>query len=740
MKHIYFLFGFLFVLQFGMAQETSLTGFYSSSVEKQLKLETDFDSNLSAAHIGEMIKKMSAKPHHLGSDGSKENAEYILKKFKSWGWDAEIETFYVLFPTPKKRLLEMVEPVSFKAGLKESVLKEDPATALPGQLPTYNAYSADGDVTAELVFVNYGLPDDYAVLDKMGVDVKGKIVIAKYGHSWRGIKPKIAQEHGAVGCIIYSDPADDGYKQGDVYPKGAFKNSHGVQRGSVMDMVVYPGDPTTPGYGSVKDADHLDHSKAENLLKIPVLPISYSDATPLLKALEGEVAPVGWQGNLPFTYHLGPGKARVHLSLAFNWDIVPCYDVIAKIEGSRYPDEWVIRGNHQDAWVHGASDPISGLAALMEEARSIGEMKKNGWTPDRTLIYCAWDGEEPGLLGSTEWVEAHEKELKEHAVLYVNSDGNGRGFLFAQGSHALEPLMDEIAKDVPDPQTNVSVFERLKAGRIVNEASLQGKENIWKENNLKLYAMGSGSDYSSFIQHIGIPALNLGFYGENEGGEYHTNFDTYTNFVTFKDPGFHYGVALAETAGRAVLRMANADVLPYDFEILYQTILGYSKELISLIDKSREGTDFENTLIQNHIYDLGEDPTKKYKLPDIKPEVPYLDFSPLENALSALKAGVDSVTLTYNAAVKYHHVSEAFNRLLSQAEQQLLIADGLPGRSWYKHVLYAPGFYTGYGVKTMPGIREAIEQKDWDLAQKQIQVAADRINHVAGYFMAYKGS
>src|SRR5665647_157685 len=405
-------------LQSVIGQTKNMTGFFEKNKDKEQSLESAFDKNLSKENIGETIKKLSEDPHHLSSAKDKGNAEYILSLYKHWGWDAIIETFYVLFPTPKTTLLEMTSPTKYKALLKEPALKEDATSGQKGQLPTYNAYSADGDITAGLVFVNYGLPEDYEVLTQMGIDVKGKIVIAKYGHSWRGIKPKVAQEHGAVGCIIYSDPADDGYFQGDVYPKGAFRNENGVQRGSVMDMPVYSGDPLTPGTGATKDAQRLNRLQATNLLKIPVLPISYHDATPLLESLDGPVAPLEWHGGLPFAYHIGAGKTQVHLKVDFNWDIVPCYDVIAKILGAKFPDEWVIRGNHHDAWVNGAADPISGQAALLEEAKSIGNLLKTGWKPDRTLVYCAWDGEEPGLLGSTEWVEEHEKELR-RKLLYI---------------------------------------------------------------------------------------------------------------------------------------------------------------------------------------------------------------------------------------------------------------------------------------------------------------------------------
>lgn len=724
---------FFFIFQFSFAQTNNISGFSEKTGVSETSLESTFNKNLSAENIGENIKRLSAKPHNIGSAVNKEYADYILSQFKKWGWDANIETFHVLFPTPKTRILEMTSPTSYKAILKEPALKEDATSGQEGQLPTYNAFSADGDVTGELVFVNYGLPQDYEVLERMGIDVKGKIVIAKYGHSWRGTKPKVAQEHGAIGCLIYSDPMDDGYFAGDVYPKGPFKNEYGVQRGSVMDMVIYPGDPLTPGIGATKDAKRLDRLKAPNLLKIPVLPISYHDAKPLLEALEGPVAPNNWHGGLPFAYHIGPGKTKVHLKVAFDWNLVPCYDVIAKIQGAKYPDQWVIRGNHRDAWVNGAADPVSGLAAMLEEAKSIGMMMESGWKPDRTLVYCAWDGEEPGLLGSTEWLETHQKELQQKAVVYINSDGNSRGFLSAEGSHALEPLIDEIAKTVIDPQTNITVFERKKAHDAINANTNEAKQKILNEKQLKLGAMGSGSDYSSFIQHAGIPSLDLGYGGEGSGGEYHSIYDSYDNYVRFKDPGFQYGVTLAQTAGYAVLRMANADVLPFDFTHLYQTIDKYSDELETLLQKTRESTAIENQIINSGGYAAGEDPTKKLIMPVVKPSVPYLDFSPLQNALQELKKSADSLKKESREKLKTNSSNADFNKALYQAEQQLLTETGLPRRAWYKHTIYAPGFYTGYGVKTMPGIREAIEQRDWKEAQEQIEVDAKAIQRLADY-------
>lgn len=726
---------FLFVSVTTLSQ-SHITGFFKGNVNKQTTLEKQFDSNIDTGRIDAMIKYLSSEPHNLSSARDKSNAEYILNQFKSYGWDAAIETFYVLYPTPKTRKLELISPTKYNAVLKEPAIPEDPTSGEKTQLPPVNVYGADGDVTGDLVFVNYGIPSDYEVLKKMGIDVKGKIVIAKYGHSWRGTKPKVAQEHGAIGCILYSDPADDGYMAGDVYPKGPFKNGFEVQRGSVMDMVLYPGDPLTPGEGATKDAKRLDRKDATTILKIPVLPIGYHDAEPLLRAMSGQNVPHEWQGGLPFAYHMGPGPAKVHLVMEYNWNIVPCYDVIAKIQGSTYPDQWVIRGNHHDAWVHGASDPLSGLSALLEEARSIGIMVKNGWRPKRTLVYCAWDGEEPGLLGSTEWLEEHQTELQQKAVVYINSDNNGRGFLYASGSHALEPFMTEIAKSVTDPQTGVSVFERSKSARVLNAQTSDQKDKAFMISDMKLGAMGSGSDYSSFIQHAGISSLDIGFGGEDRGGEYHTNYDSYSNFIRFKDPGFQYEKALAEVAGRAVLRMSESDILPFRYSHLTNTVEEYNNQLKNLITNKRASDAVQNKMVSKNIFQLANDPKNHFNYPGMNAPVPYLDFSPLDNALQQLKEVTDTLTIKYNKDIAKGKANQPLNNILSHAEQHLL-GNGLPLRPWYKHVLYAPGMYTGYGVKTMPGIRESIEQNEWSQAQEQIQAASQVIN---GFTVYLKGA
>ena len=701
---------------------------YGQSPSKQN--EARFDALLSAQNIGATIKELSAKPHYVSSVGSREVAENILAKFKSYGWDAQMETYTVLFPYPKVRSLEMTSPKKYTALLKEPGFKEDGTSSQPDLLPSYNAWSADGDVSGELVFVNFGLPEDYETLASLGIDVKGKIVIARYGRSWRGIKPKIAQEHGAIGCIIYSDPKEDGFYQGDVYPKGAFKNEFGVQRGSILDMVIYPGDPLTPGVGAIENAKRLDRKDAENLLEIPVLPISYHDAQPLLAALGGPVAPEAWRGALPITYHIGPGATKVRLKMESDWKMVPAYNVIAKITGSQYPDQWVIRGNHHDAWVHGANDPVSGVASMLEEARAIGEMVKNGYRPKRTLVFAAWDAEEPGLIGSTEWVENHKEELKQKAVVYINTDASGRGFLGAGGSHGLETLIDDIAKDVKDPQTNVSVYERLKASQITNAGTDKAKKDNMAKKSMTLSALGSGSDYSAFLQHAGIPSLNIGFGGEDAGGSYHTIYDSYDHYSRFGDPGFKYGVALAQTIGRTVLRIADADVLPFNFKNLHKTVSTYVTELQTITDQMRESTLIQNEVIKGNNYKLAADPNDFFKEPVAKEEVPYIDFSPLQNALRSLELSSGQLA---DRISKLPAGSDqtALNKKLYQAEQTLLTDTGLPRREWYKHTLYAPGFYTGYGVKTVPGVREAIEQRDWKEAQEQIGVVAGRIARLA---------
>lgn len=709
-------------------QAQKVMGFSDTGAARQIDWEKQFDAQLSASNMDTWMKFLTAHPHHVGSPHDKANAEYMANLFRQWGYQTEIVSYYPLFPTPKTRVLELLGSKPYKAKLEESALKEDKTSNQKSeQLPTYNAYSADGNVTAELVFVNRGIPADYEELARMGIDVKGKIVIAKYGGSWRGIKPKVAAGHGAIGCIIYSDPEDDGYAAGDTYPEGAFRRKDGVQRGSVMDMPVYPGDPLTPGIGATKDAKRLDRNEAITIMKIPVLPISYEDALPLLQSLRGPVVPAGWRGALPITYHVGPSVDKVHLKLAFNWDIKPLYNVIATLPGKDLPDEWIIRGNHHDGWVNGAADPISGMVAEMEEARAIGELVKRGFRNKRTLVYCAWDGEEPALLGSTEWVEDHAAELKQKAVAYINSDGNSRGFVGAAGSHSLEPFFNEIIGQVTDPQTGVTIGERRYAQTLV-QAPEANRAKLIGNKTMKLGALGAGSDYSPFLQHLGIISMNLGFGGEGPGGEYHSIYDSYDLFTRFKDPGFQYGVALSQTAGRVMLRLCNADVLPLDCNSFYKTVGEYVTDLKSLVDNMRSNTELQNRLINEKIFDLAKDPKRNYAGPAVKEPVPYLNFSNLDNALMLLKTSVEELQKLYPAAVKLlTDKQNQVNALLYTTERKLLQEKGLPRRSWYRHQVYAPGYYTGYGVKTLPGIREGIEERHWMEAQEGIDVVVQTL-------------
>jgi N-acetylated-alpha-linked acidic dipeptidase len=714
----------------------SILTVYPQTGNKQEEIEKKFDSFLDAKNLDEYMKVLSAHPHHVGSAYDNSNVEYVAKLFTSWGFDTHIEEFTILFPTPKTRVLEVISPVTYAAKLAEPPLKEDATSSQTNeQLPTYNAYSIDGDVTGELVYVNYGVPDDYDVLAENGVDVKGKIVIARYGKSWRGIKPKVAAEHGAIGCIIYSDPHEDGYFRGDVYPEGAYRSDQGVQRGSVIDFPLYNGDPLTPFVGATKDAKRLKMDEVKVFTKIPVLPISYGDAIHFLKDLKGEVVPYDWRGALPITYHFGPGKTVVHLKVESNWNMVPIHDVIAKIQGSEFPDEWVIRGNHQDAWVNGAEDPLSGLVSLMEEARGVSELLKTGWKPKRTMIYCAWDAEELGLMGSTEWAETHADELKQKAVAYINSDGNGRGFLYAGGSHSLEHFVNNAAEDVTDPETGIPVKERQRARRVVRSSS-EEKTEILNKEDIPISALGSGSDYTPFIQHLGIASLNLGYGGENGGGEYHSIYDSYDHFVRFGDPGFVYGVMLSKTAGRLMLRLADAEILPFKFSNSDETIENYISELITLTDDMREETKLFNEEINKKYFLYASDPQKTYIVPALKTDVPYIDFSPLQNAAVKLNEAASEYDafikeLSETDVVLNEQKVKELNEILMHSERALTLADGLPGRPWYIHQIYAPGFYTGYGVKTLPAVREALEQRDWEEAAKQIKIVAGVIENYA---------
>jgi N-acetylated-alpha-linked acidic dipeptidase len=716
---------------------TDMLGFTSGGATQEHDLEQRFDAQLSAPEMREWLRRLSAGPNQVGSPHDKANAEYMLAQFKKWGWDARIETFDVLYPTPKQELVEMVAPTTFKAMLHEPPIKGDSTSALGGALPPYNAYGADGDVTAPLVYVNYGMPDDYKELARYGVSVKGKIVIVRYGQGWRGLKPQLAYEHGALGCLIYSDPRDDGYFEGDAYPKGGWRPPEGVQRGSVMNMEWYPGDPTTPGYGSVPGAKHLAIKDAKTILKIPVLPISYADATPLLQALGGPVAPASWRGALPMTYHIGAGPAQVHLLVKSDWGLKPLYDVVAVLKGSSEGSQWIVRGNHHDGWVFGAWDPLAGTIALLDEAKALGALHREGWRPKRTIVYASWDGEEPALLGSTEWVETHAKELQQKAVLYVNSDTNARGFLSIDGSHSLQHMANQVAAGVTDPETNVSVLQRERA-YIEVQGSRPNADPSTREvarlaaagGDVPLGPLGSGSDYSSFLDHLGIASLNVEFGGEDdEAGIYHSRYDSFDHFVRFGDPTFEYEVALAKVAGHIVLRTADAEVLPMRFTDFSATLDRYVKQLHREVADESKAAQQQHKLLDANDYRLAADPTRPVAPPERLSDVPNIDLGPLDQAAAALRQSAQAYEAAYQArasaglAIPSSQLRE-INTLMSTMERRLLDDAGLPGRAWYKNMMQAPGELTGYAPKTIPAVREALEMRDWSRAQQYTGVTA----------------
>ena len=694
---------------------SQLSGYTVQSSAPEHEWEKKFQDGIVPDNLRENMRRMSARPHHVGSPYDQDNAEWILSKFKEWGFDAHIETFQVLFPTPKERVVELLEPTQFRAKLQEPAVPGDPTSSQASeQLPTYNAYSIDGDVTAPLVYVNYGSRDDYEQLDRLGISVKGAVVIARYGEAWRGIKPKVAAEHGAIGCIIYSDPKDDGFFQGDDYPKGGWRPKGGVQRGSVMDT-DYPGDPLTPGVGATADAQRLPIKEAKTITRIPVLPISWGDALPLLSALEGPVAPEKWRGALAITYHIGPGPAKVHLKVSSNWDLKPVNDVIATLRGS--------------------DDPLSGMAAVLEEARRLGELHKQGWNPKRTIIYCAWDGEEPGLLGSTEWVETHGDELQKHAVAYINSDSNGRGFFHASGSHDLEKLINDVVRGIQDPEKNIPVWQRARLSRIANAKNQEERSEIRKRAELAIGALGDGSDYASFLDHAGISALNIGYGGENDANAYHSIYDDFSWYTKFIDSDFSYGRALAQTGGTTVMRLADADVIPYEFTGMAETIAKYVTELEKQLKDKQEEIGEHNLELKEGVFNAIADPRKTSVPPPQETTPPYMNFAPLKNGVEAVKHSAEhyqaAVAKAQSEGTLSPQALDSLNIDLLKIQRTFLTERGLPERPWFKHQVYAPGAYTGYGAKPIAAVREYMDEKKWAEAEAQVPTVAKVLQDVA---------
>lgn len=725
---------------FGILCATVASGTPPPSQWDEATLEHNLDAGIHPNDLRDWMKVLASQPNHVGSPHNKANAERILSWFKSWGWDTHIETFWVLYPTPISETLELVAPRRFAATLQEPPIPGDSsATATDPALPAYVVYQGDGDITAPLVYVNYGMQDDYKTLQRFGVSVKGKIVIARYGEGWRGLKPKLAQEHGAVGCIIYSDPSKDGYSVDASYPAGPMRPPHGVQRGSVADMTIYPGDPLTPGVGATKDAKRLAISQATTIMKIPVLPISYADAQVLLEALGGRVAPANWRGALPITYRVGPGSAVVHLAVKSDWGIKPIYDVVATMKGSTYPDQWVIRGNHHDGWVFGASDPLSGQAALLAEAQAIGGLVRQGWRPQRTLVYMSWDAEEPMLVGSTEWVETHASEVRKRALLYINSDTNGRGFLNVAGNQDFQHLMNQVAADVPDPETGVPIGQRLRAKIRVSALEPDAKEHLKAEakiaadpeHDFPIEALGSGSDFSPFIDHLGVPALDVSFGDEGmTTGVYHSRYDTFEHHSRFVDPGFVYDALLAKTAARLVLRVAETKLPVQRIGGFAEAVSDYLAEVKKLADDERGEAETQAQMLRDRAFQLSDDPTKTSGLPSPLSPVPHVEFAGLEDAVDRLQRVAkeyDDTLAKYGTGLSGPRLAR-LQALMLDVDQLLAPSVGLPGRPWYRNLIYAPGRLTGYDAKTLPGVREAIEDRHWADANRYVKLTADALN------------
>jgi len=687
------------------AQPPPARGFLAGQWEEQREIEERFRRVPDPQRLREYLEFMSEEPHIAGfGDGSLRVARYALEKFRSFGLDAEIEETEALMPLPVERQVEVLGPEPYTLRLAEPGVPEDEDTSDSGLLPTYNAYGADGDVSGEVVYVNYGIPEDYETLAELGISVEGKIVIARYGRSWRGIKAKLAQDNGAVGALIYSDPEEDGYYRGLTYPEGPYRPKWGVQRGSIMDMPTHPGDPLTPGFGATEDREKLTRETARTLVRIPVLPISWGDAYPILEQLRGEPAPNDdWKGALPFTYHIGPGPTRVRMRTAYDWQVRKLFNVIARIEGSEYPDEWIVHGNHHDGWCAGATDPISGAVALMETARGFGELLAAGHRPRRTVVFALWDGEEWGLLGSTEWAETHREALGEGGVVYINTDSTGKGWLGLAGSHTLQKFVNEVAREVTDPERGVSVFEAARARRLETAANPEARAAIEQGDDLRLGALGSGSDYTVFLDHLTMASLNLGFGGDSPGGVYHSNYDTLHWYEKFSDSEFVFGRTLSQVVGTAMWRLANAAVLPFGFTDLAAVMRDYVEEI-------------------RETHAAMESP-------------PEIAFESIEQALDALEEagqGYERALASLSGASPESVLGSArlsqLNQLLYTSERRLGYEEGLPNREWFRHQVYAPGFFTGYGVKTIPGVREGIEEEDWEAARFYVRVVSESLS------------
>jgi N-acetylated-alpha-linked acidic dipeptidase len=694
-----------------------LIGFAPVRAEAELAREQKLRAIPDAAHAESNLRHITSEPHLAGTEGSHHLAEWLRDQYRSYGFDAEIVSYSAWLPQAREVKLELTSPKTITLGTREQPIEVDKDTFNKNAVMAFNAYAPSADVTAPVIYLNYGTQEDYRALEAMGLSVEGKIAIARYGRCYRGIKTKLAEEHKAVGLILYSDPQDDGYFAGDAFPRGPWRPMSGIQRGSVQYTQIYPGDPLTPGVGSTTNAKRLAPADAKNLPRIPTMPINAQDATAILENLGGPQVPHSWQGALPFTYHIGPGDAVAHMKLVMDYQQRPIYDVIAKLHGTN-DGEWVVLGNHHDAWVYGAVDPGSGTATMLETARALGELVRSGWKPQRTILMCEWDGEEPGLIGSTEWVEANRPELQAKAVAYINTDVAVAGPNFtASATPSLSRLVRDAARAVQGAHSAGTVYdawlEHAKRGQTELSGIARTQGGSEKMGETPVDALGAGSDFCPFLDFAGIPSIDIGFVGDY--GVYHSLYDDFYWMKTFGDPTFAYHATLAKVLGTLALRLDEADVLPFDYAVYAAGITRATNELIARVNQ------------------LGIQDATTQAVADASAR---LTASAAHVAQALQRSGYAS----FDAATQ-----SRINHELVSVEQALLAPGGLVGRPWYKHTIYAPGSYAGYAAEVLPGVNEALDRDDAATFQQEaaaltaaLSRASARLDQVAQLATASK--
>jgi N-acetylated-alpha-linked acidic dipeptidase len=668
-----------------IAQDATITGFRPANAQHQIELEKQFKSRISSESARAFHRIFTAEPHVAGSDRNNELADYIADTWKKQGLeDVVIRRYDVLNSFPKEVSVEMIAPVQYRAGLREAAYDVDPDTKNPRVHSGWLSMSTSGEVTAPIIYAHSGNPSDYDLLRKHGISVKGKVVLVRYSnpYSYRGFKALTAQREGAAAILIYSDPAEDGFKKGKVFPDGPWGPETHIQRGAITYDFIVPGDPLTPGWASVPGAKQIPPEEAQSLPKIMAVALSWADAKPLLQNMGGPAAPKSWEGGLPIKYRLG-GQGKVHVKVDMDTRVMPNYVVEARIRGAENPDEWVVLGNHRDAWEFGGVDPSSGTASMMEMTRVLGEMLKEGKRPGRTLVFCSWDGEEVGLTGSTEWGEQFADELKQKAVAYLNVDSSTSGpNLTGSAVGSLAPFLVEITKSLPDPATKGTLYEAWKTDQARKRKESKSKEPV-TDGNLADVRIGSGSDHTVFLNHVGVPVIGLQFDGPY--GVYHSMYDNYYWMNHIGDPGYRYHVLMSQLWGVTALRLANADALPFDFA-------AYANNVRQFVSEIQRKTGVANNL----------------------------QLTSLLTQISALEKQGGAFNTALQQALKGKTNLDAANRSIMQVERNWLNDEGIPGRPWFKHTLYAAR-YT-YAHLELPGLTEAVEKQDWQTAKQQAEI------------------